>query len=126
MLIIFMFERPTFRERSCLQEVRTFIFFPFLFLLPFAICFFGMRMVVLDDGTSSGGSSSTLMDSFSMRNKSRVLQIRDDLDDVGEDEINGVIEPIWRSKADLNLDGTNWVEDQRFYGEGSSCGASRS
>ena len=38
-----------------------------------------MGMVVLDDdGTSSGDSSSTLMDSFSRRGKSRVLQIGDD------------------------------------------------
>ena len=79
-----------------------------------------MRMVVLDDdGTSSGNSSSTLMDSLSRkdkgkviksflrRDKSRVLQIGDYLDDVGEDEIESVIEATKRGKVDLDLGGTN-------------------
>ena len=97
-------------------------------------------MVVLDDdGTSSGDSSSTLMDSLSRKgkgkmigsppirnNKSRVLQIRDSLEEVGEDEINDMIEAIGRSRADLSLGGTNWVENQKIHGEGSLHGASGS
>ena len=60
-------------------------------------------MVVLDDdGTSSGDSSSTLMDSFSRRDKFRVLQIGGYLNDVGEDEIESEMGAIDRSKTDLD------------------------
>ena len=62
-----------------------------------------MRMVVLDDdGTSSGDSSSTLMDSFSRRDKLRVLQIGGYLNDVGEDEIESEMGAIDRSRTDLD------------------------
>ena len=62
-----------------------------------------MRMVVLDDdGTSSGDSFSTLMDSFSRRDKFRVLQIGGYLNDVGEDEIESEMGEIDRSR--INLD----------------------
>ena len=55
--------------------------------------------------------------------KYRILQIGGSLEEVGEDEINDMIEAIGRSRADLNLGGTNWVESQRIHGEGSSHGA---
>ena len=62
-----------------------------------------MRMVVLDDdGTSSGDSSSTLMDSFSRRDKLRVLQIGGYLNDVREDEIESEMGAIDRSRTDLD------------------------
>ena len=97
-------------------------------------------MVVLDeDVTSSGDSSSTLVDSLSRKvkgkmigsplkrkNKSRVLQIGGALEEVGVDEINDMIEAIGRNRADLSLGGTNWVENQRIHGKGSSHGVSRS
>ena len=67
-----------------------------------------MRMVVLDDdGTSSGDSSSTLMDSFSRRDKLRVLQIGGYLNDVGEDEIESEVGAIDRSRMDLDFCGIN-------------------
>ena len=60
-------------------------------------------MVVLnDDGTSSGDSSSTLMDSFSRRDKLRVLQIGGYLNDVGEGEIEGEMRAIDRSRTNLD------------------------
>ena len=86
-------------------------------------------MVVLDDdGTSSGDSSSTLMDSLSRKDrgkvigsflggdKSRILQIRDYLDDVGEDEIESVIETTKRGRIDLNFGGTNLAKNSNAYG----------
>ena len=83
-----------------LQEVRIFIFFPFSFSFSSFLCnyfSFRMRMVVLDDdGTSSGDSSSTLMDSFSRRDKFRVLQIGGYLNEVGEDEIESEVGAIDR------------------------------
>ena len=88
-----------------------------------------MRMVVLDDDrTSSGDSSSTLMDSLSIRgkgrvigsflrgDKSRVLQIGDYLDDVGENEIGSVIETTKRGRIDLNFGGTNLAKNSNAYG----------
>ena len=82
-------------------------------------------MVILDESGSSGGdSSSTLMNSFSRKNKgkmiessprrkneSRVLQIGGDFEEVGEDEIDGVIEAIRRSKVDLRFGGTSEMEN---------------
>ena len=106
MLIILVFERPSSRERSFLQEVKIFILFHFSFSFSSSFCnyfSFRMRMVVLDDdGTSSGDSSSTLMDSFSRRDKLRVLQIGGYLNDVGEDEIESEMGAIDRSRTDLD------------------------
>ena len=77
-------------------------------------------MVVLDDdGTSSGDSSSTLMDSFSRKGKSRVLQIGDYLDDVGEDEIDSVIEITKGGRINLNFSGTNLAKNSNAYGRSS-------
>ena len=86
-------------------------------------------MVVLDDDeTSSGDSSSTLMDSFSRKgkgkvigsfsrgDKSRVLQIGDYLNDVGEDEIESVFEATKRGRVGLDHGGTNLAKNPNAHG----------
>ena len=86
-------------------------------------------MVVLDDdGTSSGDSSSTLMDSLSKKDKgkvigsflrgdkSRVLQIGDYLNDVGEDEIESVFEATKRGRVGLDHGGTNLAKNPNAHG----------
>ena len=80
-------------------------------------------MVVLDDdGTSSGDSSSTLMDSFSRRDKFRVLQIGGYLNDVGEDEIESEVGAIDRSRMDLDFCGINRARNPNAYGKKGSDG----
>ena len=80
-------------------------------------------MVVLDDdGTSSGDSSSTLMDSFSKRDKLRVLQIGGYLNDVGEDEIESEVGAIDRSKMDFDFCGTNRAGSSNAHGKNGSDG----
>ena len=94
-----------------------------------------MRMVVLDDdGTSSGDSSSTLMDSlskkdkgkvigsFSKGDKSRVLLIGDYLDDVGEDEIESVFEATKRGRVGLDHGGTNLAKNPNAHGRSLDSG----
>ena len=82
-----------------------------------------MRMVVLDDDeTSSGDSSSTLMDSFSRRDKLRVLQIGGYLNDVGENEIDSEVGAIDRSGMDLDICGINQARNPNAHGEKSSDG----
>lgn len=60
--------------------------------------------------------------------KSRVLQIGDYLDDVGEDEIESVIETTKGARINLNFGGTNLTKNSNAYGrslDGELVGASR-
>ena len=85
-------------------------------------------MVLDDDGTISGDSSSTLMDSLSKKDKgkvigsflrgdkSRVLQIENYLNDVGEDEIESVFEATKRGRVGLDHGGTNLAKNPNAHG----------
>ena len=94
-------------------------------------------MMILDEsGSSDGDSSCTLMYFPPIRDKGkfvgfpprrkektpRVLQIGGNFEEVGEGEIEGVMEAIKRSKVDLGLGGTNWDRNSNTHGEGSSGG----